>query len=103
MVLVYETPEEFFAPIPTQEQAVELQQVTNQVIYALVQKANKYKNFNIDKYLVFSEKKEWLEDYSQTFDADLDIEVSEINDFAKIADAIAKGEAYNPYESQRGE
>lgn len=103
MIPVYESQEEMMGPLPTQEEALNLKGITNEKIYALMQKAGSDDRFYCDHYIVFSTEKEWLEDYQFMFDADLGVVCVEIDDFAKNFKPQGSGESKNSQESQRGE
>jgi len=103
MILVYESQEEMIGPLPTQEEALSLTGITNEKIYALMQKAGSDDRFYCDHYIIFSTEKEWLEDYQFMFDADLGVVCVEIDDFAKKVKPQGSGESKNSQEAQRGE
>ena len=103
MILVYENQEEMMGHLPTQEEAFNLEEIKNEKLYTLVQKADKARNITYDHYLMFSTNKDWLEEYQYMFDEDLGFICVEIDDFFKMAKSQSGGANNGAGESQKGE
>lgn len=100
MVLVFESLDELMYMTPDQSEAYSLRPIENEMLYALMIKAEPKNGSRFDEYLFFSTNKDWLEEYAKLFDKEARVEVTEIDNFVKTK---AKGGAGTSQGAQRGE
>ena len=83
MVLVYESLDDLLYMTPDQSGAYSLKPIENEMLYALMTKADPQNGSRFDSYMLFSTNKEWLEEYVCLFDPSERVELTVIDDFAK--------------------